>query len=373
MTAAARFHRGSYPGQNDYTVLGVGDHSLPRYVFGDGSAFGSVHLEPGTVMELDGCDVEWCGGLDGRDWAHIGYLSQFMGSACNGGRPTRVRIRYEEGPVLALWNEERYNSYRDVVTIRPAGDRASGGKLMDGYLHDKIQGAYCERDMTAYLHRSSHGGPSDPSPFRVVGPSDTGHLPPGWAGYINSVRRDMHAYELIEERYDWGARYDESSVEIAGSSREVVNSAPVSLNHDGEDMATIRATGSIEVSEECSIEHSFTASLTTGVTVEASGGVKPLGVGVDVSVSASIEATVGGGTSKTRSHTTTVSLGYDAPVGGRSKRRITAMMRKVSCTLPWSQVWRNKQNGNRVVLESNSRFERLFDGRTVAEAPVPME
>ena len=61
MTAAARFHRGNYL-DGDYKVLGVGDHSINHGIFGNGAKFSSMHLEPGPVVMLDGCDVEWCGG-----------------------------------------------------------------------------------------------------------------------------------------------------------------------------------------------------------------------------------------------------------------------------------------------------------------------
>ena len=359
--AAARFHVGNYL-DGQYTVLGAGDHTFGNGVFRDGRGFGSLHLEPGTVVMIDGNDVEWCGGLDGRDWFHVGYISQFLGLACRDRKPVRVKVSYAEGPVLALYDARRYNGAHDVWTVRPPADTASGAHMMDGWLHDKVQGAIAERDMTAYLCRSSHGGPADPSPLEVVGPRDTGLLPEGWRGYINSAKQVMHAYELLSEEYDWSARREES--------RETVGAGTIPAINEGEREATIGIQGS--VSESVSIEHAWSASLTAGVATEVSAGVKPFGVGADVSLTLSVQATAQTSGNKGRASAVSVTVSAETPVPGRSKKDVTLQVERITCIVPWRQTWKNKTTGRQVVLTSDSRFERAIRAPVHIGKAVPL-
>ena len=56
----------------------------------------------------------------------------------------------------------------------------------------------------------------------------------------------------------------------------------------------------------------------------------------------------------------------------RRSKRVTLRMEKVSCTLPWVQVYENETTGQRVELHSDSRFERLFEGEAVIGAAEPL-
>ena len=361
MTAAARFHAGTYL-DGDYKVFGPGDHIISGGVFGNNTPFQSLHLEPGTLVMLDGNDVEWCGGLHGRDWFHVGYLSQYLGLACNGGRPTRIRVQAMDGPVVALYNEERYNRYKDVVTMRPPVDRASGGHLMDGWLHDKIQGAIVEEDMTAYLCRSSHGGPSDPSPYKVVGPKDTGHLPAGWAGYINSVKGAMHGYTLQSVEYDWAGRQVHDSGDYVAGSADAINQS------DREQSVSIE----IDFSEGASTTWNLNAGFASTTEVSLSAGVKPFGIGADVSASQSIELSTSLDNGSQKDTSRSVSIGIDVTVPPRSKMPASLMAKRESCTVKTISKFKNDVTGKIVERHGSADIRMHVRGNPVFGAAEPL-
>ena len=358
------FHDGTYH-QGNGKQLGVGDYTFSNGVFENGQPFKSVKLSPGACMMIDGCDVEWLGGLAGRDFVHVGYLDRMIGLACGGGHkvgvPSRIRITRREGPVVTLWRDDRYNNYHDCLTLSP-GTEASGAHFMGGTAANWAMGVAVERDCTAYFYRSSHGGPSDPSPLQVVGPAEM-RLTEGWSGWVNAARRVMHGYELVREEYDWNARRSLGSEDIVAARKEATNNGDTPF------------TTSVELSatESTTIEHHFGASLTTGVSVDVSAGVKPFGIGADVSVTASVESTVEASTGKSRSKETSVAFTEEVEVPPRSKKEVVVRLTKERCILPWKRTYKNKATGAEVVLTSDSEFERFYNAKTVVGAAVPLD
>lgn len=348
------FREGTYQSGHNVT-LGIGDH-----VGGLGMRFKSMRLSPGACVTFDGCDAEFLGGQAGRVWQHVGYIDKMLADATNGGLPNRIRISKKEGPVVEFWNDNRYNNARDVVTVAP-GSSLSGAKMLGGTAHNWANGVTVERDLTAYFGRSNHGGAGDGSPLEVVGPREMG-LPQGISGYLNCVKGVLQGYTLLEEEYDWDRRTEQHKEQVVAIILPAIN--------NGKEEAEISVSASI--TEGVSIEHHFSAGLTAGVSVEVSAGVKPFGIGADVAITASVEATTEAGTGKSRSSEVSATVSSTVPVPGKSQKDVSLMVEKLHCKVPWHQTFRNDITGFEVHRSSMSTFKRAVRAPAVIGEAVPL-
>ena len=337
-----------------------GEHWLGGNVFSNGAPIKSARIEPGCYIQFGNADrwssICWFGGLGGLDIGHAGYIEQAFGQDSLGGKPTRIRAGAFAGPCARLWRNDRYNHAHDPVTPQ-FHDTASGGGIGQP---NWAMGISIDAGMVVKLYRSNHGGPSDPAPL-TLGPGDH-RLPEGYSGYINALSRVLDDYEVVSEQYDWEHRQVLDSDDTFGATTTATNNS------------RLQQTISVEVTVEqgCAIEHNWSSSLAAGVSVEVSGGVKPLGIGADVSVTASIEATVGVGGSGSKDTRRSLTLNPEAVVPPRSKMDVTQMMTRERAHVPFIRVLKSKRDGSTVEERSHSLVTMLARGQTIFGAATPL-
>lgn len=337
--------------------LGVGDH-IDQVPF----QIKSCELSPGAQVILDGADVKWLGGLHGRKWVHFGYLDRVINECCNGGRPSRIRISLVDRPAVCLWRDDRYNSYRDVVTFDPSDQHPDNDHMQGRKVERWGMGYIVEDDTSAAFYSYSHGGGGDPAPLVVHGPAE-GRFSHRWYGDVSAIKRLGVEYDLVKEVYDWGNRQNVTSEKVVSAGNFVKNYAKATV--DSELTATAE--------EGAEIERHFEASLTAGISVEVSAGVKPIGIGADVAITASIESTLAAGTGETRSTMRGVGHSLTVPVPGRHKQRMLVELTRESCDVPLAKTWRRKSDGKLIEQRGTMRFERLFDAVQTVEPAVPLD